>query len=107
MSKSFSRRSSLLPPNTASILASELASPGAKSRGEKEQKNEAGEGAGYSVKWHAYAIRMLAELEDAQKEVSAASCTANVTWIRADLTGSTTNGGVRVESVKWTALRLD
>ena len=75
MSRSFSRRSSLLPPNTASILASELASPGAKSRSETGYKDAQGaEDEGYPVKWHAYAIRMLAELEDAQKEVSLIPC---------------------------------
>ncbi|ORX34220.1 hypothetical protein BD324DRAFT_653488 [Kockovaella imperatae] len=65
MSRSFSKRSSLLPPNTASILASGLSSP--ISRRNDSTKYDKGE-EGYPKKWHAYAIRMLAELEDAQKE---------------------------------------
>lgn len=67
MSRSFSKRSSLLPPPTASILANEMAaSPGSKLQLERIQEEERG----YDAKLHAYAIRMLAELEDAQKEVS-------------------------------------
>jgi hypothetical protein len=69
MSKSFSKRSSLLPPPTASALDSMLGSQDERdrkaSKGLKPVVEE-----GYPVKKHAYAIRMLAELEDAQKEVS-------------------------------------
>ena len=72
MSRSFSKRSSLLPPNTASILANELASPGSSRAEAKADKGEEG----YPRKLHAYAIRMLAELEDAQKEVSLSSIPA-------------------------------
>lgn len=68
MSKSFSKRSSLLPPNTASVLAHESPSPVRRKRGAEKEKEEKG----YEPKLHAYAIRMLAELEDAQKEVSLA-----------------------------------
>jgi hypothetical protein len=65
MSRSFSKRASLLPPPTANALANESPSPRHKRlvKVEKEEK-------GYDKKLHAYAIRMLAELEDAQKEVS-------------------------------------
>lgn len=66
MSRSFSKRSSLLPPTTASVLASESPSPVRRKKGLEKEKEEKG----YDVKLHAYAIRMLAELEDAQKEVS-------------------------------------
>lgn len=66
MSRSFSKRSSLLPPPTASALDSLLGpSQERRKKGAKEVVEE-----GYPVKMHAYAIRMLAELEDAQKEVS-------------------------------------
>lgn len=62
MSKSFSKRSSLLPPPTASALEAAI-SPKASIIVPVAEK-------GYDQKLHAYAIRMLAELEDAQKEVS-------------------------------------
>jgi hypothetical protein len=42
------------------------ASPGSKLQLERIQEEERG----YDAKLHAYAIRMFAELEDAQKEVS-------------------------------------
>lgn len=92
MSKSFSKRASLLPPPTATILAE---SPSAKrvARGEEAKK-------GYEVKLHAYAIRMLAELEDAQKEVSLCSG-----MCRAVADDSTMSGGLREESGGWTARR--
>ena len=63
MSRSFSKRSSLLPPPTASALEAAI-SPEAMLPAESIQEE------GYDPKLHAYAIRMLAELEDAQKEVS-------------------------------------
>ncbi|KAK4685823.1 hypothetical protein P7C73_g4314, partial [Tremellales sp. Uapishka_1] len=62
MSRSFSKRSSLLPPSTAAALDQVLApSPSSQMEVIKEEE-------GYEKKLHAYAIRMLAELEDAQKE---------------------------------------
>lgn len=67
MSKSFSKRSSLLPPPAASILASETPCPRRKLPIPEEEE-------GYEPRLHAYAIRMLAELEDAQKEVSLRFC---------------------------------
>lgn len=88
MSRSFSKRSSLLPPDTAKALEGIMAAvehppAGAQSpktpppvraaelaRIEEEARNK-----GYDKKLHAYAIRMLAELEDAQKEVSPAQRT--------------------------------
>ena len=78
MSRSFSKRSSLLPPPTASALDSLLAGSGSESgspsSGPGSRKGleivKEVEEEGYPVKKHAYAIRMLAELEDAQKEVS-------------------------------------
>ena len=65
MSRSFSKRSSLLPPKTASLLASE--SMGAMIQRQLATAREEEE-EGYDPKLHAYAVRMLAELEDAQKE---------------------------------------
>ena len=66
MSRSFSKRNSLLPPQTAreleTLIATATKTVPKGVRGEKER--------GYDKKLHAYAIRMLAELEDAQKEVS-------------------------------------
>ena len=76
MSRSFSKRSSLLPPSTASALEGIMAEAGSPaSLGTAQKKNEEEavkkeEEKGYDRKLHAYAIRMLAELEDAQKEVS-------------------------------------
>lgn len=71
MSRSFSKRSSLLPPQTARELETLISCGTPKKiketiKGEKEKEKERG----YDKKLHAYAIRMLAELEDAQKEVS-------------------------------------
>lgn len=66
MSRSFSKRSSLLPPSTARELESMLS---AASTPRKETKVKQTPEQGYDKKLHAYAIRMLAELEDAQKEV--------------------------------------
>lgn len=71
MSRSFSKRSSLLPPSTAKELErEELLSPRSKARaaGGKQRKRKEETDEGYDRKLHAYAIRMLAELEDAQKE---------------------------------------
>jgi hypothetical protein len=66
MSRSFSKRNSLLPPQTARELETLVSStPKKVSKGVKGEKER-----GYDKKLHAYAIRMLAELEDAQKEVS-------------------------------------
>lgn len=80
MSRSFSKRSSLLPPSTASALDSLLVGGPAPGQGPGDSPSPSGrtsvqtvkeeEEVGYDVKKHAYAIRMLAELEDAQKEVS-------------------------------------
>ena len=64
MSRSFSKRSSLLPPSTAEFLALESPHPPRRMTVVREEDE------GYNSKLHAYAIRMLAELEDAQKEVS-------------------------------------
>jgi hypothetical protein len=66
MSRSFSKRSSLLPPQTAREL--ELMQTTVSPR--KVVKDTEIKEKGYEKKLHAYAIRMLAELEDAQKEVS-------------------------------------
>jgi hypothetical protein len=66
MSRSFSKRSSLLPPHTASVLERE----GTVVKGKHGKTVNGREDKGYERKLHAYAIRMLAELEDAQKEVS-------------------------------------
>lgn len=66
MSKSFSKRSSLLPPSTASALEAALSAKVPPIPPVQEK--------GYDQKLHAYAIRMLAELEDAQKEVSQQRC---------------------------------
>ncbi|ORY20952.1 hypothetical protein BCR39DRAFT_74335 [Naematelia encephala] len=72
MSRSFSKRASLLPPSTANALAQELAvaaGDNLKREAEERAKEEkAAQDKGYDKKLHAYAIRMLAELEDAQKE---------------------------------------
>ena len=62
MSKSFSKRSSLLPPQTASALEAAVSPRVSVLEPVSEE--------GYDRRLHAYAIRMLAELEDAQKEVS-------------------------------------
>jgi hypothetical protein len=60
MSHSFSKRSSLLPPSTEKAL---------EAYGHSTPKMMARDrDPGYPVRLHAYAIRMLAELEDAQKE---------------------------------------
>ncbi|WVW82100.1 hypothetical protein I302_104105 [Kwoniella bestiolae CBS 10118] len=72
MSKSFSKRSSLLPPKTASALEGliieedkeKLRSIDSHSSSKREKEDDKG----YDKRLHAYAIRMLAELEDAQKE---------------------------------------
>nr|XP_019014772.1 uncharacterized protein I206_00858 [Kwoniella pini CBS 10737]OCF53553.1 hypothetical protein I206_00858 [Kwoniella pini CBS 10737] len=72
MSKSFSKRSSLLPPKTASALEGLIGEEdkeklrSIESHSSYSIKQE--EDKGYDKKLHAYAIRMLAELEDAQKE---------------------------------------
>lgn len=79
MSRSFSKRSSLLPPSTARELENMLSSAQANVGGSGSTastprkdtvtgrvRREAEQG--YDKKLHAYAIRMLAELEDAQKE---------------------------------------
>lgn len=71
MSRSFSKRSSLLPPQTARELELELELMQSTSAPRKVVKNVVKEKErGYDKRLHAYAIRMLAELEDAQKEVS-------------------------------------
>lgn len=70
MSRSFSKRSSLLPPPTASVLDSILASPAYEASPGGMLVEAVDEEGGYDAKLHAYAIRMLAELEDAQREVS-------------------------------------
>ncbi|KAL1406191.1 hypothetical protein Q8F55_007880 [Vanrija albida] len=63
MSHSFSKRSSLLPPPAANALDALGADTLA-----KLTRNAAIIDPGYPKRLHAYAIRMLAELEDAQKE---------------------------------------
>ena len=74
MSRSFSKRSSLLPPSTARELENMLSSAqGMGSAASTPRKDTNGRlksevEQGYDKKLHAYAIRMLAELEDAQKE---------------------------------------
>jgi hypothetical protein len=72
MSRSFSKRSSLLPPQTARELEVMMASEAivTPTKGGREQVEKKEVDVGYDKKSHAYAIRMLAELEDAQKEVS-------------------------------------
>jgi hypothetical protein len=60
-----------LPPQTARELEMMMSNSTPKkgpSVGHQEKKEEREKG--YDKKLHAYAIRMLAELEDAQKEVS-------------------------------------
>ena len=81
MSRTFSKRSSLLPPKTASVIEGLTADHGNGNRAslppghrrtpdsDKDVKEP-----GYDKKLHAYAIRMLAELEDAQKEVCRVIC---------------------------------
>jgi hypothetical protein len=83
MSKTFSKRSSLLPPKTASVIEGLIAGEGKEgnrtsvpspSPRKDDKGQEGGVGVekqekGYEKRLHAYAIRMLAELEDAQKEV--------------------------------------
>ncbi len=64
MSRSFSRRSSLLHPTAASI-ADGPASPSF-----RKSLATVREQTGYEKRLHPYCIRMLAELEDVQKEVS-------------------------------------
>lgn len=79
MSRSFSKRSSLLPPQTARELDNMLAngvvnSPNATGRDASAQETvKKMEEVGYDKRLHPYAVRMLAELEDAQKEVSCVS----------------------------------
>ncbi|WVQ85644.1 hypothetical protein IAT38_007810 [Cryptococcus sp. DSM 104549] len=71
MSKSFSKRSSLLPPSTASALDSIMESEKEREerkRAEKEEKERVRMEKGYDKRLHPYAVRMLGELEDAQKE---------------------------------------
>jgi hypothetical protein len=72
MSRSFSKRSSLLPAQTARELEVMMASEAivTPTKGGREQVEKKEVDVGYDKKSHAYAIRMLAELEDAQKEVS-------------------------------------
>ncbi|WVQ97110.1 hypothetical protein IAU59_004220 [Kwoniella sp. CBS 9459] len=67
MSRSFSKRSSLLPSSTVSALNSMIEAD-ERSKGKRKEKKVVEEEKGYDPKLHAYAIRMLAELEDAQKE---------------------------------------
>lgn len=66
MSRSFSKRESLLPPPTATALARETSLINTDSNAIAKMEEDRG----YDKRLHAYAIRMLAELEDAQKEVS-------------------------------------
>ncbi|CED83461.1 Uncharacterised protein family UPF0592 [Phaffia rhodozyma] len=71
MSRSFSKRSSLLTP-LASTLLERLAMLGEEeenaSTSEKEKEKERSSKKGYDRKLHPYAIRMLAELEDTMVE---------------------------------------
>ncbi|WVF70746.1 hypothetical protein IAT40_005540 [Kwoniella sp. CBS 6097] len=67
MSRSFSKRSSLLPSSTVSALNSMIEAD-ERNKGKRKEKRVVEEEKGYDTKLHAYAIRMLAELEDAQKE---------------------------------------
>ncbi|OCF33327.1 hypothetical protein I316_05068 [Kwoniella heveanensis BCC8398] len=67
MSRSFSKRSSLLPSSTVSALNSMIEAD-ERNKGKRKERNVVEEEKGYHTKLHAYAIRMLAELEDAQKE---------------------------------------
>ncbi|BEJ18126.1 hypothetical protein CspHIS471_0704030 [Cutaneotrichosporon sp. HIS471] len=60
MSHSFSKRSSLLPPSTEKALEAYGHSTPKVAPRDRDP--------GYPLRLHAYAIRMLAELEDAQKE---------------------------------------
>lgn len=69
MSKSFSKRSSLLPPSTANALESIMESEREKEREKKKAEEKLRQEKGYDKRLHPYAIRMLGELEDAQKEV--------------------------------------
>ncbi|KAK8865757.1 hypothetical protein IAR55_000904 [Kwoniella newhampshirensis] len=78
MSRSFSKRASLLPPSTANVLDKIIEEEQQREKEKKAQaqlereqegkKKEVEQEVGYDKKLHAYAIRMLAELEDAQKE---------------------------------------
>lgn len=69
MSKSFSKRSSLLPPSTANALDSIMESEREKEKEKKKAEEKVRQEKGYDKRLHPYAIRMLGELEDAQKEV--------------------------------------
>lgn len=62
MSRSFSKRSSLLPQQTASVLASPL------TQSQRRSLILAPDVPAYDKRLHPYCIRMLAELEDVQKE---------------------------------------
>lgn len=62
MSRSFSKRSSLLPQQTASVLASPL------TQSQRRSLIMAPDVPAYDKRLHPYCIRMLAELEDVQKE---------------------------------------
>ncbi|OXG25689.1 hypothetical protein C361_01649 [Cryptococcus neoformans Tu259-1] len=68
MSKSFSKRSSLLPPSTANALDSIMESEREKEKEKKKAEEKVRQEKGYDKRLHPYAIRMLGELEDAQKE---------------------------------------
>ncbi|WVQ71148.1 hypothetical protein IAR50_000673 [Cryptococcus sp. DSM 104548] len=68
MSKSFSKRSSLLPPSTANALEALIASEREKEKEKKKAEEKLRQEKGYDKRLHPYAIRMLGELEDAQKE---------------------------------------
>ncbi|KIR67572.1 hypothetical protein I314_01989 [Cryptococcus bacillisporus CA1873] len=68
MSKSFSKRSSLLPPSTANALESIMESEREKEKEKKKAEEKLRQEKGYDKRLHPYAIRMLGELEDAQKE---------------------------------------
>jgi len=104
MSRSFSKRNSLLPPQTARELETLISTtPKKVSKGIKGEKEK-----GYDKKLHAYAIRMLAELEDAQKEVCLVSLSLLSCFLSApasfslcskgmELIISTMNGGLKVE----------
>ncbi|KAL7423767.1 hypothetical protein Q5752_001351 [Cryptotrichosporon argae] len=71
MSRSFSKRGSLLPPATARQLALEAEADAGRETphaGDSTSTHTPPADKGYDKRLHPYAVRMLAELEDAQKE---------------------------------------
>ena len=104
MSRSFSKRSSLLHPVAVGVLE------GPASPSFRRSLAQVPEPPGYEKRLHPYAIRMLAELEDVQREVSSRAGAYNFD-VSTDpyfcRHGSTKNGGRRMDLDDRIALRLD